>query len=86
MREMSELNLTVQGGPELPTGSAMVSEPPGLEVMGTTSGTGVLKSPEPTDQEKMDFFEELASQDDIEEDEEEDEEENDVGLYTKRKG
>ena len=27
--------------------------------MGATSGTGVLKSPEPTDQEKMDFYEEM---------------------------
>ena len=35
-----------QGGPELPTGRVMVSEPPGPEVnVATTSGTGVSKSP-----------------------------------------
>ena len=31
------------GIPELPTGSAMVSEPPGLDVLGNTSESGVIE-------------------------------------------
>ena len=31
--------------PELPTGSAMVSKPPGLEVLGNTSESGVIQLP-----------------------------------------
>ena len=42
---MSKLKKMEQGRPELPTGSAMVSEPPGPEVMGVTFGTGDLKTP-----------------------------------------
>ena len=37
-------SLDDRGGPELPAGSAMVSEPPGPGVATTTSGTGVLMS------------------------------------------
>ena len=33
------------GMPELPTGSAMVSESPGLEVLGSTSESGVIELP-----------------------------------------
>ena len=43
--ENNSINID-QGGPELPTGSVTVPEPPGPEVKeATTSGTGVLKSP-----------------------------------------
>ena len=37
--------ITDQGGPELPTGSVMVPEPPGIGVFGNTSITGVSKLP-----------------------------------------
>ena len=33
------------GIPELPTGSAMVSEPPGPKVLGNTSESGVIELP-----------------------------------------
>ena len=33
------------GMPELPTGSVMVSEPPGPEVLGNTSESGVIEFP-----------------------------------------
>ena len=33
------------GMPELPTGSAMVSEPPRTEVLGNTSESGVIELP-----------------------------------------
>ena len=41
---MSHIKINPCGGPELPTGSAMVP-PPGPEVTGATSGTGVSKTP-----------------------------------------
>ena len=37
--------ITHQGGPELPTGSVMVPEPPGIGVFGNTSITEVSKLP-----------------------------------------
>ena len=40
---MKQSKLSDLGRPELPTGSAMVSEPPGPEVRDTTSGTGVIE-------------------------------------------
>ena len=42
MMHTSQYNdITTLGMPELPTGSVTVSEPPGTEVMGNTSATGV---------------------------------------------
>ena len=42
---MSDNSTISQEGLQLPTGSAVMSEPPGLEVQATTSSTGVSKSP-----------------------------------------